>query len=105
MAHYVNHADHDLLVAIVENRKFIQDLTLSAQEHVRVALCKQVIELSKLQPPANFLALPLQPNAASINSRALLHDPRVHEHIFQGVEHLTEAVINTSAALHNQKGN
>lgn len=102
-AHYIDYPDEYLLVAVVENGKFNQDLKTNAQEHVCVALRNNVIELSKLQSQADIVPLPMQPTAGYINYADLLHNPRVEGKIFQVVAQKVELVINTKAAVFNKQ--
>lgn len=98
-AHYSDHVDVGLLVAIVENGQFNKYLTINAQEHVRVTLRKHVILLSKLQPPTDVL--PYLCNQMECIST--LYHCFMTEECTKTSSKALNTLINTSAAIHNQE--
>lgn len=91
--HYIGEPDDDLLVAIVENGLFNEQLRLTAGEQVRAALLKHVIALLKLQKPIAHASKPPEPDASYIGPVHILCNSRMHNHFIRGVADLAVAAM------------
>lgn len=70
-AQYIDHPDDCLLLAIVRNEIFNEDLKLTQFEEQNVAPRKHVLVLAKLRAPAPGVALPIQLDSYYINFQAV----------------------------------